>query len=153
MEILYVNDIFEIIKPGDILGITTNGIIKSNGSLVMGKGIAGDINKLTHYKISEYLGEQVLKQGNVPIYAGTYRGIHLISFPTKYDWKEASDINLIQESARLFKGLVEDLRTKGCKVYLPIPGCNNGRLSKDVVIPKIEGILGDSCILIGRKID
>lgn len=51
--------------------VTTNGMIKSNGRLVMGRGIAG-YSAAHHAGIDVRLAEHVRRNSNVPADAGTY---------------------------------------------------------------------------------
>ena len=70
---------------------------------------------------------------------------HLISFPTKVNWKERADLELICDSAEALREIVLSyMRDAGMRFYLPRPGCGLGGLSWErEVKPKIEEILGD----------
>lgn len=107
--------------------ITTNGVIKKDGCLVMGAGIAKQA-MIRYPGIDKRLGELVKLFGNVPCYLPE---INIISFPTKNDWRDDSDLLLIEESARALKLLVDAHNFK--RVVMPKPGCGLGKLDwKDV---------------------
>jgi O-acetyl-ADP-ribose deacetylase (regulator of RNase III) len=142
-------NIFDI--NADAICVTTNGVTKANGELVMGKGIALEFkNKFP--SLPAVLGKAVKKNGNVvhvnkaweitPYNLGNTPSYHIISFPTKHDWRDKSDINLIIQSAQQAVIVADKLGLK--KVLLPRPGCGLGGLNwEKEVKPAIEGILDD----------
>jgi hypothetical protein len=113
-------------KPshGNILRcITTNGIVKSNGDLVMGAGIAKEASR-RYMELPHIFGDKVDERGN-HVYIIEKYGI--ASFPTKNHWRDPSDINLIAQSCR-------ELVHFGKKweyILLPRPGCGLGGLDWD----------------------
>ncbi len=115
--------------------ITTNGIIKNNGELVMGAGIALQA-KQRFPAIPRKLADAVKIYGNCTMYLTKER---LFSFPTKHNWCDPSDIDLIAESALQLVGLTN--RLNFTQVYLPKPGCANGQLSWPKVNTVISGVL------------
>jgi len=117
--------------------ITTNGIIKKNGELVMGAGIALQA-KQRFPEVPIMLGDAVRTYGNCVLYMSVER---MFSFPTKHDWCDPSDINLIAESALQLVGLTTQLGFT--QVYLPKPGCANGQLSWSKVSTVIGAVLDD----------
>lgn len=111
--------------------VTTNSVVKSNGELVMGAGIAKEANNLFP-GLSKYLGEQISQFGNNPYYyqVSPYRTV--VSFPTKWHWKDSSDIELIKISAyQIFNNWADynDEESIVPIVALPRPGCSHGGLS------------------------
>lgn len=140
-ELIHPN-IFSVpsLKDGtEAICVTTNGIIKANGHAVMGRGIALQANNLYH--VSGTLADHLKAHGNVPANLGVFDGVYILSFPTKNDWRDDSDINLIRNSAHLLVELADKLHLK--HVYLPKPGCANGRLNWNDVKPVIQAILDD----------
>ena len=119
----------------DYTAVTTNSIIKKNGTLVMGAGVAKQA-ALRYPGLPRILAEHVMKNGNVPCLVPEYR---IISFPTKHNWKDPSDLLLIIESARKVASLLPIDFSCG----LSKPGCGNGGLQWKVVKPLIEDILDD----------
>jgi hypothetical protein len=114
--------------------ITTNGIIRNNGKLVMGAGIAKQAaDKING--LDTTLGRLVKWYGNKPFYLPD---INIMSFPTKYDWRKPSDLSLILWCASVIKEMIEFYELP--IIYSPIPGCGNGGLNKDMVLPELVKI-------------
>lgn len=153
MKILsHVSDIFALpVDEKDAVCITTNGVIRKDGRAVMGRGIAriADIK----FNLAPALADGLRKYGNHAFYMGalrdaqTGRVMSVITFPTKHDWKNKSDLDLIQQSARELIGLCNQYGIQRC--YLPCPGCANGGLDWETQVrPLIEPILaGDRFVI------
>lgn len=136
-------------KRNEAVCITTNGIVKRDGKAVMGAGIAKQANDL--YFLDEELANHLLSSGNVPhIFAKKGRNnCHLISFPTKYNWRDNSDLNLIARSAQLLVELVTRRNITAC--YLTPPGCGCGKLDWETQVkPVLEPILDDRFVIVFR---
>lgn len=134
MEVLEC-DMFSECKNGDALCITTNGVVNKQGKLIMGAGIAKDfrdnfkgIDKTLGNYVNKY-GNRVFRVGEFEIKVGEepFKTITVFSFPTKYNWKDKSDLCLINESCVQLKQVVEKFNIKG-DIYVPAPGCSNGGL-------------------------
>lgn len=127
-------DIWEL--SADYRVITTNGIVKSNDAAVMGKGIA--LQAVKRYPGIDFeLGERIKKFGNHVLALSN----NLISFPTKHDWKQKSDLHLIKRSAEelaFMFGQQTDIT-----ILLPPPGCGSGGLKWRDVELIISKILDD----------
>lgn len=117
--------------------ITTNGIIKKDNTLVMGAGIALQA-KQRFPEVPGILADMVRTHGNHACYLTVQK---LFSFPTKHDWKDKSDLNLIVQSCWELLDITDRMGFK--QVYLPKPGCANGQLSWHLVDALISGILDD----------
>lgn len=116
-------DFWSVYKQYDVICVTTNGVIKKNGELVMGAGIAKQFN-LRFKNLAKLLGEAVQERGNIPLLVRTNKDNPVIcTFPTKHHWREMSDIKLILRSAQRIKEI-----TKGASVLATKPGCGNGGL-------------------------
>lgn len=117
--------------------VTTNAILKSGGRLVMGAGVARQA--LGRFPgVDKRLGDLVKLFGNVPHFLPD---IGLISFPTKHNWRDDSDIELIESSA---KSVVRICCAHGLRrVVLTRPGCGHGNLLWDEVRTVLEPILDD----------
>ena len=117
--------------------ITTNGIIKKDGTLVMGAGIALQA-KQRFPDVPGILADMVLTHGNRAFYLPVQ---NIFSFPTKDHWREKSDINLIAQSCH---DIVDITNQMGfTEVFLPKPGCANGQLDWMAVEIVIAHILDD----------
>ena len=137
-------DIFDV--PTDIIFITTNGTIKSDGSGVMGAGVALEA-ELRYPELPDILGKVVRDGGNIPHRMLTTLDNEIWSFPVKHNWFEKADIFLIEESCKRVACLLE----KGYTCVLPRPGCGNGKLSWDLVKPLIEKHLNYKNLIIVYK--
>lgn len=122
------------IIPADFRCITTNGALRSNGYAIMGAGIALETRRRYH-DIEAILGSLIKRYGNHVFDLG-YK---LISFPTKYHWKQDSDLELIKRSAKELVDLLKDDPAR--KILLTRPGCGKGNLQWSDVKPAIEDIL------------
>jgi len=136
--------------PADWRVITTNGVVKSNGYLVMGAGNALQATQ-KFPDLPKILGTKVTKGGN-HCYIVNFQ---IISFPTKHHWKDASDIKLIENSAKELRILIDLLTVKKAsegissledielKIVMPPPGCGLGGLKWEDVKKVIEPYLDD----------
>jgi len=130
----------------DAICITTNGVVKKNGELVMGAGVAKQAaNKVP--ALPKIWGNYVAVQGN-HVYWYTTRKffpiipITFVSFPTKQDWRDKSDISLIKQSCLELVKLSDNMQWK--KVLLTRPGCGLGGLNwEKEVKPVISELLDD----------
>lgn len=128
--------------------ITTNAELLSDKlTAVMGHGTALQC-KQRYPWIPRQLGGLLRAHGNHVYDLGTWDGVRLISFPTKYYWRAPSDVRLIRQSCKELRslilpetGLLEDMprpenfpKISG-KVVLPRPGCDSGVLSWESVAP------------------
>lgn len=130
--------------------ITTNGMIKRNGTAVMGAGIAKEANERFH--LGYELANHLKNNGNTPFIFSTpgKNNSHLISFPTKYDWRNQSDLNLIRRSAEILVEICNNSNIQTC--YLTPPGCGCGGLNWDIQVkPVIESILDDRFTIVFRQ--
>lgn len=154
MKEIFNEDIFMIASgKNEAICITTNGMCKKDGTAVMGKGIAKSADDLYH--VSEKLGIYLKKYGNRAFDLGLYSAYgqiehHVLTFPTKNDWRYNSDINLIKKSAEEIVRICDGRGIDKC--YLPPVGCTNGKLDyeKDVK-PAIKDILDDRFVIILQK--
>ncbi len=130
----------------DIVCVTTNGIVRSDGTAVMGGGIAKECAQ--RFPASQrVLGEEIKAKGNhvhlihdpAALFAA---GPLIYSFPTKEHWRDKSLIKLIARSA---KELVEEVnrlefyyQDGPLMVLVPRPGCGLGGLQWGQVRPTLE---------------
>jgi len=137
--------------PGDLWTIeadarcvTTNGVVRPSGALVMGAGNARQA--IQRYPgIDKRLGRLVRAYGNRPYYLAD---LGIISFPTKHDWHNDSDLELIQISALHLVELADE--HKLARVALPRPGCGLGGLEWADVRPVLAVILDDRFLVVHK---
>jgi len=134
-------DIFT--TKGDAIVVTTNGVVRTNGMLVMGAGIAKQFAE-RYPLLPDLLGKAVFDKGN-HCYAFRADKI-LISFPTKYGYREPSSIVLIERSAHEIVAIAGRLDLK--EIYMTPPGCGMGMLKWGDVRRVIENILDDRFIVL-----
>lgn len=135
-------DLFEF--EGDAICITTNGMINKDGLAVMGKGVA--LAAAQKYPVlPDRLGRALMNLGNKVNWLLNKNfeetEINVVSFPTKHNWKNNSDIALIEASAKQLVELANKLGWK--KIAITRPGCGNGGLEWKDVKPVIEKYLDD----------
>lgn len=129
----------------DILCITTNGIVKSDGRAVMGAGTAKRAAELCP-QLPTILG-QLLQNGNYVYELLTSgdrpgrRNRTWCSFPVKDHFKDKASIKLIDSSAKQLLSYVNQWeKDYGFQpiVAVPRPGCGVGGLQWGQVRPVLE---------------
>jgi hypothetical protein len=120
---------------GNVVCIPTNGIVKRDGALVMGAGLAQQAaNKFPG--IASKLGRMVKAEGNIVHFAGDWKATNwqepyrVVSFPTKDHFKDPSSLDLIAKSAEQLVALADLNRYEPGwqKIFLPKVGAGLGRL-------------------------
>lgn len=146
----------EVLMTADAICFTSNGVVKSNGELVMGAGVAkafadkwpplairaGHCVKMGGNKVHWLKDIFVGRLRN-----GTQKYVAVITFPTKHNWRGQSDLNLIVESAKQLSTLANTNKHWN-NIYLPRPGVGLGGLNWRVVRPAIEKHLDDRFIVV-----
>lgn len=141
-------DLFAQYDLGQSICITTNGVINSRGRVVMGRGCALEAAERWPY-LPKLVAEHVREHGNVP-------GLilpRIYTFPVKRHWDEKATLALIRESATNLIGLFH-ATGKTERLYIPRPGCGNGRLAWRDVRPVLEEVLGAytwPCIITNKE--
>ena len=144
----------------DAIVCTTNNIIKNNGALVMGAGIARAFRDTFPYlDINWGAAAEAAADGGNPDYGVLIDGprvynrtkIYLVGFQTKRDWAKPSDLELIQYSAQKLSDLADVLNWQ--RIICPAFGCNNGGMTWDEVYKKTKKILDDRFIIVGVSSD
>lgn len=142
-------DAFALLKTDryDAVCVTTNGILRKNGWAVMGAGVAKACVE-NYPNAAAVLGTKISMHGNIAqVIHDTDEG-PIISFPTKYHWKDASDLDLIKRSCRQLMDIIVDWDLE--RVLLPQPGCTNGGLNWNDVRAAITPILDERVVIISR---
>lgn len=124
-------DVWHGYNNGDFIVVTTNGFVKRNGEAVMGAGIA--LQAKTRFLGMAYaVGQAIAKNGNIPLVNVKYR---IITLPTKKIWTENSDLELIENGLQTLVKIVTELELD--RVYMPRPGCGNGKRDWDSEVKPI----------------
>ena len=142
MKVIKVDNIFNHVENEDVVCITTNGNTRKDGGAVMGRGIAKQVSSKSP-STQKLLGNYLTKYGNRCFNLGKYKVnnnvITLASFPTKNNWNENSSLELIKESVKQITDMANKFNWK--RVYIPAPGCGNGKLKwKDEVEPIVRNL-------------
>lgn len=132
-----VGNLWDFYDLGEYVCITTNGVVRSDGACVMGRGTANQATKKIP-GIQFEIGNLIKLHGNVPHYIPKKR---IITFPVKHHWADEADLELIKQSAETIQ--IGTYMALLQHVYLPRPGCGNGRLNWATVKPMIASILDD----------
>ena len=141
-----------VLRKADAICFTSNGVVKANGELVMGAGVAKAFRE--EFDIGDIAGQCVRENGNVcQIITDVHRvagegfdSTTVVAFPTKHHWRDPSDINLIKQSAEQLMELVDQMGWK--LVALPFPGIGCGGLDKNAIKQILISILDDRVVLV-----
>ena len=137
-------DLWALHRRGSWVAVPTNGIVKSNGEAVMGRGVALQARFL-YRELPTQLGAYLKCYGNRVF---VFSGWRIMTFPTKDDWKEPAKLPLIVQSAEQLMAAIRARKIR--RIYLPRPGCGNGQLTWEQVQPAIAPILDDRVIILER---
>jgi hypothetical protein len=137
------------LAQGSNLVLTTNGAVKANGECVMGRGIALEAKSMFPM-VPKRLGTYINQYGNRCFNLGqwqydgkTYR---LISFPVKHKWFEDADITLIAQSCIQITDMANKFNWG--TVWMPRPGCGNGKLDWDTLVRPVLANLLDNRFIV-----
>jgi hypothetical protein len=111
----------------------------------MGAGVAKEAKEKFKF-FSKILGDMIKKNGNNVF---MFTGERILTFPTKHNWFENSDVELIKKSAKQLVKYINEFKIP--RVYLPRPGCGNGKLKWKDVKPAIEKILDDRILIVSKE--
>jgi hypothetical protein len=130
-----------------ILLATGNGILRRDGTLVMGAGSAKAMAQ-TYPHLPRVFGRMA---GGTPNMGGWHLyglliiqvapGLHAGLFQTKGDWRDRADLSLIAHSASLLAEWLSN--NPGQEAHLAFPGVGLGGLEEGEVLEVLEPILGD----------
>lgn len=140
-------DIWDYHNKGHWIVITTNGIVKGNGEAVMGAGVALE-TKLRFPDLPAMLGGHIRARSGA-LFPEVFEHLRIIALPTKYDWRQKADTNLIEEGIKRLANTAATLTS--LPIYMVRPGCNNGGLDWEDVRPILEKYLDDRFIVIERR--
>jgi len=128
---LVKGNLWDYHNENNIICITTNGTIKNNGELVMGRGCALEATQ-RYPEFPKLLGDLVKSYDNHCFFLPH----RIVSFPVKYNWYETADLDLINRSSEELSELIDklsDIRIDN--IVIPRPGCGNGNLKWSEVEP------------------
>jgi len=146
---LAVGNMFD--HPADLILVTTNSYVRSNGTLVMGRGAAAELSKRYFLNAESVFGARVMKYPGLGVYKKygvivdedcTYNTPIMVEFgifQVKYHWGKPAVPDLISYSAQKLCEIAHEYKS----ISLNYPGIGNGGLDKSVVGPLIECLPGN----------
>jgi hypothetical protein len=140
-------DLWELARGG-VLAVTTNGCVDGRGEAVMGRGVALQA-KRRFPGVAAKLGKYIQQYGNRCFDLGQFGEYRLVSFPTKDRWDRPADLGLIARSALQIVEMAD--KSGWPAVYMPRPGCGNGRLRWDQVRPILEPVLDGRFVVVSYR--
>jgi len=144
-------DIFDqrVLSKANAICVTTNGIVKVNGELVMGAGVA-KLFATKWPRLPRMLGNLIQNGGNhvysIPQFS--VKDPWIVSFPTKDDYLDKSSLSLIRRSAVELMELTNNQNWE--LVALPFPGIGMGGLNPQEVREAISPILDNRIIILSK---
>ena len=122
----YVNDsLINHIQEGKIVVFASNGSLRKDGSNVMGKGVGKAIKSMLP-SIDKAMGNYIKAGGN-KCYSFKVMNYIFISFPTKNNYWEEEDLELIKKSVSQLHAILNDTVKGVEKILMEYP-----LLSKEV---------------------
>lgn len=135
-------DLWAFHDRGFWIGVTTNGDVRKDGAAVMGRGVA--LQAKQKFPGIEYeVGARIRKLGNHVQPLVKYR---IMTFPVKHHWFSLADLGLINRSCGELMSRIHNRNIR--RIYLPRPGCGNGKLDWHDVRDAIFDLLDDRVIVI-----
>ena len=141
-------------KP-DAIVCTINTVLRGDGNLVMGAGIAKDFAEQFDW-LPDRWGARTRKLDGQRTYPFVEQREpwnaepNLVGIHTKYDWKDPSPLKLVDRSIKQLYIIVEAMDWK--RVLMTRPGCGNGGLSWErQVKPLMNNILDERFVVITNE--
>ena len=139
-------DLFD--HPSDAIVIPVNWRTNRQGHAIMGAGVAKQAAKRWPW-LPRSLGQFIDQTPDAPRIICLQTAMHgyLLSFPTKRDWRDSSDVDLIGQGALT---LVDAANSYGWQtITLPRLGCGLGGLSWEVQVrPLLAELLDDRFVVV-----
>jgi len=128
-----VDGLIDYTKAEDnhLLLATTNNVVGKSG-LVMGRGNALSM-KQAHPKIPNVFGEIINHNKYYGLVIEEVGNYFLGAFQTKEHWRSDSTLDLIKYSTEKLMSVSHCFEA----IHLPMPGVNNGKLDKYIVLEQI----------------
>jgi len=145
--ILERGDMWSVFGKTDLFLITTNPIMRKDGAVVMGRGIAKQVaDKFPGlpWDFGRYLQQfSVLHRRPYTGNLGMYGGQDIGFFMVKDHWREPAQLSIIEQSVQ---SMLNAMHYRGIPGGIPprlrwdlnFPGIGNGKLKREDVLPLIE---------------
>ena len=131
------DDIWQYADKLDYICITTNSIVKANGCLTMGAGIAKTAMERNPDLPKEF-GDQILAKNLAGKFYGLLASGKYLAFQTKLHYKDEPPLDVVQQSCNLLNRLAKKYPDKS--FGLPFPGINNGRRKPSEIFPFLKDL-------------
>ena len=136
--------------------ITINIYVKKNGDLVMGRGIAKQATQ-RYPGIAYALGRKITEvisftEPENQLYVNLKN--NLIAMPVKRFWGDEADLKLIDKNLEKLATLGNHIITHdlGKLIYLPRPGCGNGKKDWDTEVkPLVDQHLNGNFVVCHKR--
>ena len=138
---MFITDQSMTMKIGQTKTIVfaSNGSLKKDGSNVMGKGVGHALSHVVS-TLPQIFGKAVKQNGN-KCYSVKFMSFTFISFPTKHNYWETEDRNLILQSIEDLKPLLKDL---GGEISIEYPYLDKHMDTE--VLEKLESLGDNVCV-------
>ena len=139
--ILEKGNMWDVYHKTDVFMITTNPIMRQDGAVVMGRGIA--LEAKTRFPQLPYDFGKRLKELHPEIdqqfvgCIGNYEGTDIYWFQVKHHWKEQADLGVIASSCFYLK---HGFDWQNKRIDLNFPGIGNGKLPRESVLYLLENL-------------
>lgn len=139
--ILEKGNMWDVFFDTDVFMITTNPIRRTDGAVVMGRGIALEAKQRypeLPYDFGKEL-DQLHPEIDQPFvgYIGKYEETPIWWFMVKNHWGEPADLGVIASSCFYLK---HGFDWKNKRIDLNFPGIGNGKLPRDSVLYLLEDL-------------
>jgi hypothetical protein len=137
MPVFMTGDMWSVFDEVDYFVITTNAIIKRNGAVVMGAGIAKQMRD-KYPGIDVEIGKRIKAECGSGGEYGLLLGNKVGAFQVKHHYKDMANLYLIKMAAT---SLEQEARANPDKTYaLNYPGIGNGGLAPWAVAPLLQNL-------------
>ena len=143
-------DMWESFPESDLFLVTGNSVVKKDGTLVMGRGIAKEAKeRYPQFPLAagQYLSRHQEYRKNKPygLLLNVYKMCPKLGvFQVKAHYKDKASIELIRYSTMLLSIYIKKYESMINTVNLNFPGIGYGGLDRKEVLPILEEFLSDS---------
>lgn len=140
----------QIMERADAICFTSNGVVTAKNELVMGAGNALQFKERWPV-LPRKAGYLIKQSGNhcYLLHLCPITEVSICNFPTKNNWRDNSDINLIRQSSIELMRLINKWNWN--MVFLCAPGIGHGGLQWSVVKDTIEPIFDERVTICFRN--
>jgi len=139
--ILEKGNMWDVFPTTDVFMVTTNPIRRTDGAVVMGRGIALEAKlkfPTLPYDFGQALSEVDPNMGQQFVgKIGEYENTPVWWFMVKSHWRDHADLGIIASSCFYLKqGIAKEVN----RIDLNFPGIGNGKLPRDSVLYLLEDL-------------